>query len=163
MVLTLRLLFHPPQRQAEGVSYLLHLMISNLPTPDHSTLSRGARTLNIRIKRRKVNNPLHLIVDSTGLSIHGEGPWSTGKKRRLGWRKPHIMMDREGFIHSICVSNRYTRDRSLVPVSQLDVIFSIVSLRWGDVSPQLFFENGIVGKIHSGNSLCNKAVYFREK
>lgn len=78
-VLTFRLLFHLPLRQAEGfVSSLLRLMGLNLPTPDHTTLSRRARTLNIRIKRRTSNKPLHLIVDSTGLSIHGEGPWSFG-------------------------------------------------------------------------------------
>ena len=63
-VLTLRLLFHLPLRQAEGfVSSLFQLMGLNLPTPDHTTLSRRARTLNIRIKRRTSNKPLHLIVD----------------------------------------------------------------------------------------------------
>ena len=90
-VLTLRLLFHLPLRQAEGfVSSLFQLMGLNLPTPDHTTLSRRAKTLNIRIKRRTSNKPIHLIVDSTGLSIHGEGPWATGRKRRRGWRKLHI-------------------------------------------------------------------------
>ena len=40
-VLTLRLLFHLPLRQAEGfVSSLFQLMGLNLPTPDHTTLSR---------------------------------------------------------------------------------------------------------------------------
>ena len=115
-VLTLRLLFHLPLRQAEGfVSSLLQLMGLNLPTPDHTTLSRQAKTLNIRIKRRTSNKPLHLIVDSTGLSIHGEGPWSSGKKRRRGWRKLHIVVDRDGFIHSCCVSKWYTRDGSRAP------------------------------------------------
>ena len=38
-VLTLRLLFHLPLRQAEGfVSSLFQLMGLNLPTPDHTTL-----------------------------------------------------------------------------------------------------------------------------
>ena len=63
-VLTFRLLFHLPLRQAEGfVSSLLQLMGLNLPTPDHTTLSRRAKTLNIRTKRRTFNKPLHLIVD----------------------------------------------------------------------------------------------------
>ena len=63
-ILTLRLLFHLPLRQTEGfVSSLLQLMGLNLPTPDHTTLSRRAKTLNIRIKRRTSNKPLHLIVD----------------------------------------------------------------------------------------------------
>ena len=87
----------------------------NLPTPDHTTLSRRARTLNIRIKRRTSNKPIHLIVDSTGISIHGEGPWATGKKRRRGWRKVHIMIDREGFIHGSCVSKWYIKDGNRAP------------------------------------------------
>jgi transposase len=128
-VLTLRLLFHLPLRQVEGfVSSLLQLMGLNLPTPDHTTLSRRARTLNIRIKRRTSNKPLHLIVDSTGLSIHGEGPWATGKKRRRGWRKLHIMIDRDGFIHSTCVSKWYTKDGSRVPHLLEDIEDEISSL-----------------------------------
>ena len=115
-VLTLRLLFHFPLRQTEWfIKSLFHLMKVRLPVPDHTTLSRRAKTLNIRIKRRASNKPLHLIVDSTGLSIHGEGPWATGKKRRRAWRKLHIMVDREGFIHSNCVSKWYARDGSRVP------------------------------------------------
>ena len=115
-VLTLRLLFHLPLRQAEGfVSSLFQFMGVNLPTPDHTTLSRRERTLKIRIKRRTSNKPLHLIVDGTGVSIHGEGPWATGKKRRRGWRKLHIMVDREGFIHNNCVSKWYARDGSRIP------------------------------------------------
>ena len=48
-------------------------------------------------------------MDSTGLSIHGEGFWATGNKRRRGWRKLHFMIDREGFNHSDCVSKWYVR------------------------------------------------------
>jgi len=44
-VLTLRLLFQLPLRQAEGfVSLLLQLMGLNLYTPDQTTLSRRAKT-----------------------------------------------------------------------------------------------------------------------
>ena len=63
-VLTLSLLFHLPLRQTQGfVSSFLQSMGLNLPTPDHTTLSRRARTPNIRIKRITSNKPLHLIVE----------------------------------------------------------------------------------------------------
>ena len=63
-VLTLRLLFYLLLRQTEGfIKSLFHLMNVRLPVPDHTTLSRRAKTLNIRIKRRTFNKPLHLIVD----------------------------------------------------------------------------------------------------
>jgi len=115
-VLTLRLLFHLPLRQAEGfVHSLFQLMKLRLPVPDHTTLSRRGCSLKpILQPQTKPGQPTHLIVDSTGLSIHGEGPWSSGKKRRRGWRKLHIMVDREGRVHRSCVSKWYTKDGSRV-------------------------------------------------
>jgi len=39
----------------------------------------------------------------------------------------------------------------------LGVISSTDSWNWEDVHLKWFFESGIVGRIHSGNCLCNKA------
>jgi hypothetical protein len=87
-----------------------------LPVPDHTTLSRRGKTIRPKISVPQTNNqPLHLIVNSTGLSIHGEGPWSSGKKKRRGWRKLHISIDSEGRIRSICLSKWYTQDGQRVP------------------------------------------------
>ena len=91
---------------------LFEMMKVSLPIPDHTTLSRRSKSLKPVLKRRcSPKQPLHLIVDSTGLSIHGEGR----KKRRRGWRKLHIMVDSNGFIHSSCVSKWCTRGGSRVP------------------------------------------------
>ena len=157
-VLTLRLLFHLPLRQAEGfVSSLFQLMGLNLPTPDHTTLSRRAKTLNIRIKRRTSNKPLHLIVDSTGLSIHGEGPLATGKQRRRGWRKLHIMIDREGFIHSTCVSKWYTKDGSRVP-HLLEGIEEEISSLTGDKG---YDQNSVYKSVLRDNKEANIIIHPR--
>ena len=90
-ILSLRLVFHLLMRQTEGfIASIFQMMKLNLPVPDHTTLSRRGRTLKPKISvQQKSNQPLHLIVDSTGLSIHGEGPWSSGKKRRRGWALVH--------------------------------------------------------------------------
>jgi hypothetical protein len=111
-ILSLRLVFHLPLRQTEGfIASIFQLMKLNLPVPDHTTLSRRGRTLKPKISVQQPDNkPLHIIVDSTGLSIHGEGPWSSGTKRRRGWRKLHISIDSEGQIRSSCVSKWYTQD-----------------------------------------------------
>ena len=76
-ILTLRLLFHLPLRQTEGfVMSLFDMMKVSPPSPDHTTLSRRSKKLKPVLKRRgSSKQPQHLIVDSTGLSIHGEGPW----------------------------------------------------------------------------------------
>jgi hypothetical protein len=44
---------------------------------------------------------IHLIVDSTGLSIVGEGEWAAvkhGRSGKRGWRKLHIGVDDSGVI-----------------------------------------------------------------
>ncbi|REG46473.1 DDE family transposase [Paracoccus versutus] len=45
---------------------------------------------------RGSDGPLHLLVDSTGIKVEGEGEWNArkhgGTKRRI-WRKIHIGID----------------------------------------------------------------------
>ena len=73
--LTLRLLFKLPLRQTEGfLRSLIKLMNLDLTVPDHSTLSRRNASLNVKLKRvGKPNGRVDLVIDSTGLVIHGEG------------------------------------------------------------------------------------------
>ncbi len=100
--LMLRLVFKLPLRQAEGfLRSVLFLMGVDLETPDHTTLSRRSQHLNIRLAGIAVDRPLHLIVDSTGLSIVGEGQWAAvkyGGRGRRGWKKLHLGVDRSGSI-----------------------------------------------------------------
>ena len=50
-----------------------------LPVPDQTILSRRGKTLNLKLSlHQSPQISLHLIVDSTGLSIHGEGPVLVG-------------------------------------------------------------------------------------
>jgi hypothetical protein len=66
--------------------------------PDHSTLSRRSKTLEVPPCRRLTAGPLHLLVDSTGLKLGGAGEWLVekhGTSRRRSWRKLHIGVDAE--------------------------------------------------------------------
>jgi hypothetical protein len=100
--LTLRLIFGLPLRQAEGfLRSILSLMGVGLEAPDHTTLSRRSQNLNVDLHRASVNQPTHLIIDSTGLSIVGEGEWAAAKyggRGRRGWKKLHLGVDRSGVI-----------------------------------------------------------------
>jgi hypothetical protein len=72
-----------------------------LEAPDHTTLSRRNQSLDVDLHRVAGDNPIHLIVDSTGLSIVGEGEWAAAKyggRGRRGWKKLHIGVDRTGEI-----------------------------------------------------------------
>ena len=74
--LTLRLVFRLPLRQAKGfLRSVLALMDVDLQVPDHATLSRRSRHLDVELDRVPARGPVHLIIDSTGLSIVGEGEW----------------------------------------------------------------------------------------
>ena len=71
--LTLRAVFDLALRQTEGlIGSVLRLLGLDLPAPDHSTLSRRAETLEMPRPRRGPE-PVHLLVDSTGLRLRGPG------------------------------------------------------------------------------------------
>ena len=92
--LTLRLIYHLPLRQTEGfVESLLHVMGLDLSAPDHSTLSRRQEGLSVALPTRPTQEPIHVVVDSSGLKVYGEGEWKVrqhGWSVRRTWRKLHL-------------------------------------------------------------------------
>ena len=100
--LTLRLLFHLPLRQTEGfLSSLFVLMGLDLRSPDHTTLSRRGQHLDLTLRHVPTRTGLHLIIDSTGLSIVGEGEWAAAKyggRGTRGWKTLHVGVDHTGVI-----------------------------------------------------------------
>jgi hypothetical protein len=89
--LTLRLVFGLALRQTEGfLRSILYRMDIDLEAPDHTTLSRRGRCLDLALKRGASSKPIHLIVDSTGLSIVGEGEWGAVKHGGSGRRNRGI-------------------------------------------------------------------------
>ena len=72
--LTMKVLFGMALRQTTGfVESLLHLIGLNWVVPDFSTLSRRQKTLAVNIPYRGSHGPLHLLIDSTGIKVEGEG------------------------------------------------------------------------------------------
>ena len=117
--LTLRLVFKLPLRQAEGfLRSLLSLMGVDLEAPDHTTLSRRSQHLDVDFHLVPANEPIHLIVDSTGLSIIGEGEWAAAKhggKGKRGWRKLHLGVDGSGVIVAQVLTDGNADDAATVP------------------------------------------------
>jgi hypothetical protein len=95
-ILTLKAVFHLPLRATEGLTAsILQLARIELPIPDYSTLSRRRKTLEVPlvVERREVR---HIVVDSSGLKVYGEGEWKVRKhgwSKRRTWRKIHIGVD----------------------------------------------------------------------
>jgi IS5 family transposase len=85
----------------------------DLEAPDHTTLSRRSQHLDVALKLVPVNEPIHLIVDSTGLSIVGEGEWAAvkhGGRGKRAWRKLHLGVDRSGVIVAEALTHRSADD-----------------------------------------------------
>ena len=73
----------------------------DLSAPDDTTLSRRGRHLQRRLRPVPTGDGTHLVLDSTGLSIFGEGEWAAAKhggRGRRGWKKLHCGVDRSGVI-----------------------------------------------------------------
>jgi hypothetical protein len=100
-VLTLGLVFGLRLRQTEGLlGSLLQLMGLALAVPDHTTLSRRARTWRSASNRCDSQLPqdgaVHVLVDGSGLQIYGAGQWLEEKhdaRSRRSWRKLHLALD----------------------------------------------------------------------
>src|SRR3954470_6165272 len=107
-----------PWRQTEGlIGSVLQLLGLDLVVPDHSTLSRRAETLEVP-RPKAGSEPVHLLVDSTGLKLYGAGEWLAekhGTKRRRAWRKLHLGVDAgTGGIELVVVNHRDGDDGSQV-------------------------------------------------
>ncbi len=67
-----------------------------LPVPDHTTRSRRGRAFAGRQPRAQPGGgPVHLVLDSTGLELFGQGEWCAAKHGRLRrrWLKLHLGVD----------------------------------------------------------------------
>jgi transposase len=101
--LMLRLVFGLLWRQTEGLlNSALKLMNLRICSPDHTTLSRRSRGLDVTIPLRPAGKSLHVILDATGLKVFGRGEWAAARHgagpKGPGWRKLHLAVDDQGNI-----------------------------------------------------------------
>src|ERR1700733_3606994 len=75
MILILREVYQRSLRSLQGfVQSIFSAMGLNLPVPSYSQISRRAKSLHKKISRlTQGKRACHIIFDSTGLKVHGEG------------------------------------------------------------------------------------------
>lgn len=118
--LSLRLLLKLALRQSEGlVRSLMQMAGLCLPVPDYSTLCRRQKHLPVTLSVRPGQEARHVVLDSTGLKVFGEGEWKVKKhgagKRRL-WKKIHLSVDEAtGEVLAVLVSEADTADGGQLP------------------------------------------------
>ena len=118
MMLTMKEVFHLPNRQTEGFMRSLFVLLKiALPVPDHSTLSKRGKNLKVNLPK-KTSPTLTIVMDSTGLKIYGEGEWKVrqhGVSKRRTWRKLHVGANPEdGEIQAVLLTENNVSDDEAV-------------------------------------------------
>jgi IS5 family transposase len=94
---TLKEVYHLSLRATQGLMQsVMKLLGLDLPVINYSQLSRRCAVLEVVLPRRQKNEPLHMVVDSTGVKVFGEGEWKVrqhGYSKRRTWRKLHLGAD----------------------------------------------------------------------
>lgn len=118
--LTMKVLFGMALRQTTGfVESLLRLTGLDWVVPDFSTICRRQKTLAVNIPYRGAKGPLHLLIDSTGIKVEGEGEWNArkhgGPKRRV-WRKIHLGIDEQTLeVRAVEITGSHIGDAPVLP------------------------------------------------
>ena len=96
-IVSLKSVFGLPGRALCGfVESIFQLMQVELSVPDHTTISRRLKSLEVTLPVQPTNGKRHVVVDSTGVKVYGEGEWKTrqhGVSKRRTWRKLHLAVD----------------------------------------------------------------------
>ena len=115
--LVVRMVYKLAYRQTEGFLHSIASLLGlGIEIPDYSTLCRRSRLLRkkLGIPKAASNQPIHLMIDSTGLRIHVGAVRKPPKQR--AWRKLHIAVDRKtGNIVASELTASRARDATRVP------------------------------------------------
>ena len=115
------------------VESVFQLMGVELSVPDHTTISRRLKRLDVELPVKPTSGKRHVVIDSTGIKVYGEGEWKTrqhGISKRRTWRKLHLAVDEAtGEILSSVVTDNSCHDSEVLgelldeiddPISQVD-------------------------------------------
>ena len=96
-MLTLRAVYKLPYRQTEGLGQsLMNMLEVDVTVPDYTTMCKRSADLTVALPTSSKQEAKHIVVDSTGLKIYGEGEWKVrqhGHSKRRTWRKLHLSVD----------------------------------------------------------------------
>jgi IS5 family transposase len=96
-LLMLKAVYRLPYRQTVGFGQsVIDLLGADVRAPDYTTLCKRSADLAMSLPTSNPDEPKHIVVDSTGLKIYGEGEWKVrqhGYSKRRTWRKLHLSVD----------------------------------------------------------------------
>ena len=117
---------------------LMRLCQLDLPVPDHTHLSRRAAAISVTIPRRPRQGAVHVVVDSTGLKIFGEGEWA-----KAGFREAPLPAAAAGRLckadrgtvrrHGVGTRRTWPKVHRAVDETSKDIIgIEVTTATWGD-------------------------------
>lgn len=119
--LLIKSVFRTALRALQGfLSSIIKLLGLNITCPHYSVFSRRAKGLKIPLRRMlKPGEKLHVVFDSTGIKVYGEGEWKVkkhGASKRRTWRKIHVGMcvDSGQVVISALTSNNIGDDEAMI-------------------------------------------------
>jgi len=133
---TIKAVYKAPWRQTEGfLESIFRLMHVPLAVPDATTFSRRMPGLEITLpKRVQPGEPVHMVIDSTGLKVYGAGEWHMhkhGLRKRRRYRKLHLFIDAETCeILEVELTDDMTHDGTMLPIfmerneERIDVLYA---------------------------------------
>jgi hypothetical protein len=109
-LLMLKAVYRLPYRQTIGFAQsILDMLSANVRVPDYTTLCKRSTELKVDIATSNLNEVKHIVMDSTGLKIYGEGEWKVrqhGYSKRRTWRKLHLSVNADSHeIEAIVLSD----------------------------------------------------------
>jgi DDE family transposase len=119
-MLTIKAVYHLPLRSTQGLMHsVMKLLKLDLPVADYSTLSERSTSLEVKLPRQATGKALHIVIDSTGMKVYGEGEWKVrqhGYSKRRTWRKLHLGVDQASSeILAVEMTDHETLDRRVMP------------------------------------------------
>ncbi|KUY73966.1 transposase [Burkholderia cepacia] len=122
-LLGLKTVFHLPLRALQGFAQSLRdLAFADLPVPNYTTVCRRAQTLLVKLPVVRSSERLHLVIDSTGVKVYGEGEWKVrkhGYSKRRTWRKVHLALDANtGQLRAALMTHQEVADGEVLPELQ---------------------------------------------
>jgi hypothetical protein len=129
--LRLGAVYHLPLRATQGLlASLIGLAGTEVSVPNYSTLSRRRKNMPLTLSAPSPSEPLHLVIDGTGLKVFGDGEWKIrqhGPSKRRTWRKVHLAVDQEtGMIRAAATTANSISDGQMLPFL-LEQVYETIS------------------------------------
>lgn len=84
-------------RSTQGfIDSIFKFLKLKIQAPDYTTVSRRLTGQDKLDELTKSSDPIHVVLDSTGLKIYGKGEWKVrqhGHSKRRTWRKLHLAVN----------------------------------------------------------------------